>query len=76
MFDAVNLVVDEVVGRVFKGAGQSLPFQIDRDKPRAGVDGFVTRMSISDHANIFMTVDIPFGSRQCTGMKILFLQRR
>jgi hypothetical protein len=37
----VELVIDEVVQRVFEGAGQQLPFEIDGNEARAGVDVLV-----------------------------------
>jgi hypothetical protein len=37
----VQFVIDQVVQRVFEGAGKQLPLQIDGKEARAGVDGFV-----------------------------------
>ncbi len=37
----VEFVVDQMVECVFEAAGQQLPFKIDGEKARAGVDGFV-----------------------------------
>jgi hypothetical protein len=36
-------MVDEVVQRVFEGAGEQLTLQINREKPGTGVNVFVAR---------------------------------
>jgi hypothetical protein len=61
---------------VFEGTGQQLPFEIDGDQPRAGVDVFVAGHGIGSKRDASMTLDIPFGSRQDARMKRLFLQFR
>jgi hypothetical protein len=40
-------MVNEVVQRIFKGAGKKLPLQINRKKPGAGVDVFVACHAVS-----------------------------
>jgi hypothetical protein len=72
----VELVIDEVVQRVFEGAGQELPFEINGNEARAGVDGFVAGHGSLSKGNSLMTLDIPFGSQQNAAMKRLFLQPR
>ena len=71
----VELVIDQVVQRVFEGAGEQLPLQIDGNKARAGVDVFVARHA-GLQMNFRLSLDIPFGSRQNARMKRLFLQPR
>jgi hypothetical protein len=61
---------------VFEGAGQELPFEIDGNEARAGVDVFVAGHGKLSKGSTRMTLDIPFGSRQDGGMNQLFLQPR
>jgi hypothetical protein len=61
---------------VFEGTGQQLPFEIDGDQPRAGVDVFVAGHDSSFARTYALSIDIPFGSRHDASMKRLFLQLR
>jgi hypothetical protein len=72
----IELMVDEVVQRVFEGAGQELPFEINGNEARAGVDCLVPGHGSLSKGNSLMTLDIPFGSQQNAAMKRLFLQPR
>jgi hypothetical protein len=72
----IELVIDEVVERVFEGAGKQLPFEIDGDQARAGVDVLVAGHGIGSKRDACMTLDIPFGSQQNAAMKRVFLQLR
>jgi hypothetical protein len=72
----IELVIDEVVQRVFEGAGMQLPFEIDGNEARAGVDVLVAGHGIGSKRDASMTLDIPFGSQQNASMKRLFLQLR
>lgn len=46
----IDLVIDEVVEGVLEGAGKQLPLEINRQKSRAGVDGFVARHAVGLYA--------------------------
>ena len=72
----INRVVDQPVEGVLKGAGMELPFQINGEEARAGVDGFVAGHVGVLGSNTSTTIDIPFGSRHSAGMNELFLQLR
>ena len=72
----VKFVIDKVVQGVFEGAGQQLPFEIDGNEARAGVDVFVAGHGRLSERDPPMTLDIPDGSQQNAGMKRVFLQLR
>ena len=57
-------MIDQVVHRVLETAGQQLPLQIHREKPRAGVDCFVAGHDAFLSSTSRWSLDIPFGSRQ------------
>jgi hypothetical protein len=61
---------------VFKGAGKQVPFEVDGDEARAGVDGLVAGHEYLSRRISSWNLDIPFGSRQDARMKQLFLQLR
>jgi hypothetical protein len=65
-----------VVQRVLEGAGQQLPFKIDGNEARAGIDVLIAGHGKSSKRDATMTLDIPFGSQQNAVLKILFLQLR
>lgn len=69
----INLVVDQPALDMLEGAGEQLPFEIDGEKARAGVDGFVAGRASGLGKITFTTIDIPFGSRHSAGMNTLFL---
>lgn len=72
----VEFAVDQVIERVFEGAGQQLPFKIDGKKPRAGVDGFVAGHGENPVCTSHWNRVMPSGSQHNAGMNSLFLQRR
>ncbi len=72
----VELVIDQVVQGMFEAAGQQLPFEIDGDQARAGVNVLEAGHGIGYKRDGSMTIDIPFGARQDAGMKIVFLRPR
>jgi hypothetical protein len=61
---------------VLERAGQQLPFEINGDEPRAGINRFVAGHDLGSKQDVSMTLDIPAGSRQDAHMNELFLQRR
>lgn len=69
-------MVDQVVERVFETAGDELPFKIDREEARAGVNGLVAGHGAPPVCDNRWSVDIPFGSRQDAVLIKLFLQPR
>ena len=69
-------MVEQVIQCVFKGAREKLPLQVQRQKPRAGVDVFVARHSLLLNITRQFDLDIWFGSRHDAEMKRLFLQLR
>ena len=54
----VDLVIDQIVLRVFESTGYKLPLEIDGNEARAGVDHFVAR-----HAGLLQIFDL--GVLQC-----------
>ncbi|OHC62220.1 MAG: hypothetical protein A2045_15185 [Rhodocyclales bacterium GWA2_65_20] len=74
--EQIELLIDEVVQDTLEGARMQLPFEIDGDEARAGVDGFVAGHGIASEGNTLMTLDIPDGSRQDALMNELFLHPR
>jgi len=72
----VNFVINQPAQRMFEGAGEHLSLEINGEKPRAGVDGFVAGNKLFLSGDKSLTIDIPFGSPQNAPMKILFIQPR
>ena len=72
----VQFVIDQVVQGMFKGAGLQLPFKVDGNEARTGVDVLVAGHGIGSKRDAGMTLVIPFGSQQNARMKRAFLQLR
>ena len=72
----IESVIDQIIQGVFKGAEKQLPFEIDGDESRAGVDGLVAGHEYLSRRISSWSLVIPFGSRQDARMKQLFLQLR
>lgn len=72
----VDFVVDEVAQGVLEGAGQQLPFKINGNQARAGVDSLVTGHEGLSSRTSSSSLVIPFGSPQNVPMEKLFLQLR
>lgn len=65
-----------MIQRVLEAAGQQLPFKINGNQARAGVNVLVAGHGSVSESDLLMTLDIPFGSQQNAVMNELFLQRR
>lgn len=50
----IQLMVDEVVQGMLKGTREELPLQVDHQKPRAGVDGFVARHGLVSAKSVLL----------------------
>jgi hypothetical protein len=65
-----------VIQCVLETAREQLPFEIDGNESRAGVDGFVARQEGLLQNIPSQILAMPFGSQQNADMKRVFLQPR
>jgi hypothetical protein len=68
----VEFEIDKVVQDMLEGAGQQLPFKINGEKARAGLDDSLAGHVRYPKGNTHWMIDIPFGSQQNARMNRLF----